>query len=65
MTSDPDRNRDHGEAYSAKAEWHRSQAHLPLPEKIRILLELQEQDLVLIRRLRALKWYERRWPIRP
>jgi hypothetical protein len=53
------------QAYAAKRAWHREQARLPIEEKIRILLELQEQDLELIRRLRPLEWYERRWPIQP
>ena len=46
MTQEPEQVREPNvEAYSAKAEWHKEQARLPLPEKIRILLELQEQDL--------------------
>ena len=66
MTREPEQVREPNvEAYSAKAEWHKEQARLPLPEKIRILLELQEQDLELVRRLRPLEWYERRWPIEP
>ena len=32
----------------SKSAWHRSQAALPLREKVRILLELQRQDLPLI-----------------
>jgi hypothetical protein len=30
---------------ASKAAWHRAQAALPLREKVRILLELQKQDL--------------------
>lgn len=52
-------------AYEAKREWHRAQARLPLREKIRRLLELQRQDVELLRRLRPLEWYERPWPIEP
>ena len=51
--------------FDAKARWHREQAQLPLKEKIRILLELQRQDLPLIERRRALKPWERPWQIEP
>lgn len=51
--------------HAAKAEWHRAQAQLPLKEKVRILLELQKQDLPLIARHRPLKWYEKPWDIEP
>jgi hypothetical protein len=49
----------------AKAAWHRAQARLPLREKVRILLELQRQDLPLIARRRPLRSWERPWPIEP
>lgn len=52
-------------AFAAKGRWHREQAQLPLKEKVRILLELQRQDLPLIRRHRPLKPWERPWPIEP
>ena len=48
-----------------KADWHRKMAKVSLVEKIRILLQLQKQDLDLVRRHRSLKWYERPWPIIP
>ena len=48
-----------------KAAWHRAQAALPLREKVRILLELQRQDLPLIARQRPLRSWERPWPIDP
>lgn len=48
-----------------KARWHRSQAALPLREKVRILLELQRQELPLIARQRPLRPWERPWPIEP
>jgi hypothetical protein len=48
-----------------KAAWHRAQAALPIREKIRILLELQQQDLPLLRRHRPLRSWERPWPIKP
>jgi hypothetical protein len=49
----------------AKAEWHRAQARLPVREKVRILLELQRQDLPLIARRRKLRSWERPWPVTP
>ena len=49
----------------SKAAWHRAQASLPVREKVRILLELQKQDLPLIRKQRPLRSWERPWPIEP
>ena len=49
----------------AKARWHQGQAQLPLREKVRILLELQRQDLPLVARHRPLQSWERPWPIEP
>jgi hypothetical protein len=51
--------------FEAKARWHREQAALPFKQKVRILLELQRQDLPLIARHRTLKAWERPWPIEP
>ncbi|MCX6538576.1 MAG: hypothetical protein NT151_06530 [Acidobacteria bacterium] len=51
--------------FDAKAEWHRAQARLPLKEKVRILLELQRQDVPLIARRRPLRSWEKPWPITP
>ncbi len=51
--------------FRAKAEWHRQHARLPVPEKVRILLELQRQDLPLLMRYRQLAWWERPWEIEP
>jgi hypothetical protein len=48
-----------------KRAWHRAQARLPLREKFRILLELQRQDLPLIKRRRELKAWERPWDVTP
>lgn len=48
-----------------KAAWHRAQASLPLKEKVRILLRLQEQDLPLIQKQRPLRYWEKPWPIEP
>jgi hypothetical protein len=49
----------------SKAVWHRAQAALPIRGKVRILLELQRQDLPLIRRQRPLRTWEKPWPIEP
>jgi hypothetical protein len=49
----------------SKMRWHRDQAALPLKEKVRILLEMQRQELSLIERQRPLKPWERPWPIEP
>jgi hypothetical protein len=51
--------------FRAKREWHRAQARLPLRDKVRILLELQRQDLPLIVRRRPLRSWERPWPVEP
>jgi hypothetical protein len=51
--------------FERKRAWHREQARLPLPEKFRILIELQRQDLPLLARRRPLKPWERPWEITP
>ena len=48
-----------------KRQWHRQQAHQPLHEKVRILLELQRQELPLLARQRRLRPWERPWDITP
>ena len=48
-----------------KRAWHRAQAKAPLQEKVRILLELQRQDLPLIARQRPLRPWERPWDVTP
>jgi hypothetical protein len=48
-----------------KRAWHRAQAKAPLREKVRILLELQRQDLPLIARQRPLRPWERPWDVAP
>ena len=45
--------------------WHRVQASLPIREKVRILLELQRQDLPLLAKQRPLRAWERPWPVEP
>jgi hypothetical protein len=51
--------------YAKKREWHRTQAQLPVKEKVRILLQLQKDDLPLLARQRPLKWHEKPWDIEP
>lgn len=51
--------------YERKRAWHLEQARLPLPEKFRILIELQRQDLPLLARQRRLRPWERPWEITP
>ena len=48
-----------------KRAWHRAQATAPLQEKVRVLLELQRQDLPLIARRRPLRPWERPWDVTP
>ncbi len=56
---------DATDRFEAKARWHREQAALPLQEKVRILLELQKQELSLLARQRPLRPWEKPWPIEP
>lgn len=51
--------------HQRKRTWHDAQARLPLREKVRILLELQRQELPLIERQRPLQPWERPWQITP
>ena len=48
-----------------KRAWHWARASAPLREKVRILLELQRQDLPLIARRRPLRPWERPWDVTP
>ena len=48
-----------------KRVWHQAQAAAPLQEKVRVLLELQRQDLPLLARQRALRPWERPWDVTP
>ena len=48
-----------------KRAWHRARAKAPLQEKVRVLLELQRQDLPLIARQRPLRLWERPWDVTP
>lgn len=59
------RSKIEDEVLVRKRQWHQAQARLPVREKVRILLQLQRQDLPLIARRRALKAWERPWDISP
>ncbi len=62
----PDRHAgDEADLLERKRAWHREQATAPLKEKVRILLELQRQDLPLIARQRPLRPWERPWDVTP
>lgn len=52
-------------AFDTKARWHQEQVALPLKEKVRILLRLQQLDLPLLARQRSLRQWERPWPVEP
>ena len=53
------------ELIESKEAWHRVQASLPIREKVRILLELQRQDLPLLSERRPLRAWEKLWPVKP
>lgn len=53
------------ELAESKGRWHRAQADLPVREKVRILLELQRQELPLLEKQRPLRPWEKPWPIEP
>lgn len=52
-------------AFETKARWHQGQVALPLKEKVRILLQLQQLDLPLLARQRPLQAWERPWAVEP
>ena len=51
--------------FERKRAWHQEQSRLPLREKVRILIELQRQELPVLARLRPLRPWERPWEITP
>lgn len=65
MANGPTLTEDVARIFSAKREWRRRQAQLPLREKVRILLELQRQDYPLLKRHRTLNSWEKPWEIEP
>jgi hypothetical protein len=50
---------------TGKAALHEHHSNLPLPEKVRLVMELQRIVLPLIARQRPLRWWERPWTIEP
>ena len=64
MSSD-DRTAVPPESIKAKAEWRRMQAARSVQDKVRILLQLQTQELPLIEKQRPLRVWEKPWPIEP
>lgn len=63
--SDPHSESAARHMFEAKARWHQGQIALPVKEKVRILLELQQLDLPLLIRQRPLQPWERPWEIEP
>jgi hypothetical protein len=51
--------------WKGKAALHQRHASLPLPEKVRLVMELQRIVLPLIARQRPLRSWERPWEIEP
>jgi len=51
--------------WKGKAALHQRHANLPLPEKVRLVMELQRIVLPLIARQRPLRSWERPWEIEP
>lgn len=51
--------------FRRKEAWHREQGRRPVREKVRVLLELQRQDLPLLMRQRPLHPWERPWNVEP
>jgi hypothetical protein len=51
--------------YQGKVALHRRHAALPLPEKVRLVMELQRVVLPLLAKQRALRSWERPWEIEP
>jgi hypothetical protein len=45
-----------------KEELHDAQRHLPMPEKVRRVVELQRLTIPQIARRRPLQYFERAWP---
>jgi hypothetical protein len=51
--------------WEGKAVLHRRHASLPLPEKVRLVMELQRMVAPLLARHRPLRSWERPWDIEP
>lgn len=53
------------DVFARKRAWHRRRAEAPLVEKVRILLDLQRQEIPLLAAQRPLRRWERPWNITP
>jgi len=53
------------ELWKGKAALHQRHSTLPLPEKVRLVMELQRIVLPMIARQRPLRSWERPWEIEP
>lgn len=51
--------------FAAKREWHKTQAQLPIKEKVRILLKMQRDDYPLLKARGVLRPWEKPWNIEP
>jgi hypothetical protein len=52
------------ELYRSKEEWHRQQRDLPIEEKLRVLLKLQQLHYDLARlRGDKLEWWQKPWRV--
>jgi hypothetical protein len=51
--------------FERKQDWHRQRARLPLRDTVRILIELQRQELSLLARQRPLRSWSGRGTSRP
>ena len=51
--------------WQAKAAWHKQRARLPVKEKIRMLLEMQQQLYPVLCQRRRLREWERPWAVEP
>jgi hypothetical protein len=51
--------------FIAKKAWHQRQSQLPLKEKVRILLRIQQDDYPILLRRGVLRSWEKPWKIDP
>ena len=52
-------------AHANKLKWHEEQANLPYSEKVKLLLQMQRDVLLILAARRPLKWWEKPWDIEP
>ncbi len=51
--------------FAEKRVWHKTQANLPLKEKVRILLQMQKDDYPILKKRGVLKSWEKPWDTQP